>query len=360
MMAMAYVETNDDMKRFVRRAGLVVVTLFWSIQFLELSLTSFSQEGVKAWATLAPRTIVLVVGFLFTLAVIEAAARTVGRALPLRLAATAGTALVTCLLLVVVNWEVFLRAFPAENAQMAAGEYMFTAFSWSWFFFTITGAIVALSYGLEVRDRERRLTAMEAVTKEAQLAALRYQLNPHFLFNTLNSIASLIDSRDNAAAERMVENLADFLRATLELDPLIDIPMWREIELQALYLSVEKTRFPDRLRTVYDLPSDLAGMLVPALITQPLVENAIRHAVARSTAPVTIGIRVTTADGLLKILVEDDGCPAPGSARAGTGVGLNNVRARLEGRFGSDHAMVTGPLDRGYRATIEFPLRSAA
>ncbi len=118
--------------------------------------------------------------------------------------------------------------------------------------------------------------------------ALRYQLNPHFMFNTLNSIAALISRREAERAEAMVENLADFLRAGLSLDPHEDIPLEKEIELQSLYLSIEELRFPDRLKVEIDVPEDVRSALVPSLVTQPLVENVVRHAVATSLEPILL------------------------------------------------------------------------
>jgi LytS/YehU family sensor histidine kinase len=197
---------------------------------------------------------------------------------------------------------------------------------------------------------------MEAVANLAQLAALRYQLNPHFLFNTLNSIASLIASGATDTAERMVENLADFLRATLELDPHDDISLAREIELQQMYLSIEQQRFPNRLISEIDIPPELLAARVPALITQPLVENSIRHAVARSVDPVTLRLGAIARGKMLVLFIEDDGRPQR-KATKGTGLGIANVRARLRGRFGAAQAItVSRPNAGGFQVELRMPL----
>lgn len=157
----------------------------------------------------------------------------------------------------------------------------------------------------------------------------------------------------------LVVNLSEFLRATLELDPVIDIMLSREVELQALYLSIEETRFPERLRARYAIDDAVAGALVPALITQPIVENAIRHAVARSSVPVTISIGAAAMNGRLRLTIADNG-RAKGKATPGTGVGMANVRARLEHRFGRGQSLDAVRDAAGFRVVIDLPLRFAA
>ncbi|HWK35735.1 sensor histidine kinase, partial [Sphingomonas sp.] len=183
--------------------------------------------------------------------------------------------------------------------------------------------------------------------------------NPHFMFNTLNSIASLIATKAVDPAERMVENLSDFLRAGLAIDPNEDIPLTREIELQSLYLAIETERFPDRLTVAIDLPADARRALVPSLIIQPIVENAVRHAVATSTAPVTLHIEARAEAGRLKLCVRDSGGngAAARSRSSGTGVGLRNVAERLATRYGEDCDFVAGPdPDGGFVTRFAIPL----
>ena len=131
---------------------------------------------------------------------------------------------------------------------------------------------------------------MKELAQEARMAALRYQINPHFLFNTLNSISSLVLERRNAEAETMLLNLSTFLRATLAADPGGTIALREEIRLQQLYLAIEEVRFPDRMHVTVDIPCDLSALAVPALILQPLVENALRYAVEPSESMTTVSI----------------------------------------------------------------------
>ena len=217
----------------------------------------------------------------------------------------------------------------AENA--ANGYFFFVA--WASLF-------LSLRYAGEVRALERRAADLRAAAQHAELRALRYQVNPHFLFNTLNSLSSLILTGKGDQAERMILNLATFFRTSLSGDPTEDVPLAEEIALQRLYLDIEAVRFPDRLLARIDLPEALATALVPGLILQPLVENAVKHGVSRSTRPVTVAIRARERAGALVLTVENsvaletetcDQKPADG-----TGVGLRNVRDRLAARFGDE------------------------
>jgi two-component system LytT family sensor kinase len=346
-----------DSRLGLRRAGTWVVGLFWLLQFVELTVVSVVEGSDVALKSFVPRLLVLGVGIVLTLGFREVVAKLDGQSFRRRLILTIGSALICCAIVATVNFFAFYYAFTKGDVPFDLTEYIYVAFTWSWFFLSVAGALLALSYNMQAADRERRLVAMEAVANRAQLAALRYQLNPHFLFNTLNSIAALVARGDNHVAEAMVENLADFLRATLELDPLEDIRLAQEVELQRMYLSIEEQRFPDRLMTHFKIPADVADALVPALITQPLVENAIRHAVARSVAPVTICFTAAAAGDVLTLSIEDDGSSRREGVR-GTGVGISNVKARLAARFGVDHLLSAGVREGGgFRVELRMPLR---
>jgi two-component system LytT family sensor kinase len=350
----------EDTRRKLRRAGLWVVGFFWLIQFLELTAVAYTEGGTKTFELLMPRAIIVVVGVLLSLVIIEVVTRSAGLPFRTRLLRTVAAAFLTCMILVPVNFGIFYITFRSGWIRYDLITFLYTAFTWSWFFFTVAGALLALTYSYDVRERERQLVSAEAEARDARMAALRYQLNPHFLFNTLNAIAALIESGENGPAERMVENLSDFLRVTLELDPVSDIPLGQEVQLQSLYLSIEEIRFPQRLITSYVIPRELRGALVPALITQPLVENAVRHSVARSARPVTVTISAAVEAGMLRIIVEDDGQPRAGRASGGMGVGLKNIHDRLRGRFGDQQRMDCGPrLAGGFAATMQLPLRYA-
>jgi len=228
-----------------------------------------------------------------------------------------------------------------------------------YFFFVAWGALfLALSYAAAVRVAEREAASYRAAARDAELRALRYQVNPHFLFNTLNSLSTLIlkDSRDEA--EKMVLNLATFFRTSLTADPTEDVLLAEEIRLQRLYLDIEAVRFPERLIVNIAIPPSLLTACVPCLILQPLVENAIKYGVSRSRRPVTVFISAREDSHGLVLMVEDDGDPPEdGDATGGTGVGLKNVTNRLKARFGEDASCRYGPLvNGGFGVTLFMPL----
>ena len=195
-----------------------------------------------------------------------------------------------------------------------------------------SGVSLAVTYNTQIRERERRLALLQAQTQQAHMRALRYQVNPHLLYNTLNSIAALILDKQNDVAEAMVVRLSDFFRASLSIDPHADVELADEVAFQRLYLDIEQMRFPDRLSSEIDIPEDLERAQVPSMILQPIVENALKHGVHPDGSPTHLKISATRGPRGLVLEVADNG-PGP-SAIAGTGVGLANVRDRLIARFG--------------------------
>ncbi|HEX8466967.1 MAG TPA: histidine kinase [Allosphingosinicella sp.] len=230
--------------------------------------------------------------------------------------------------------------------------------TWYFFFAAWASFYIAISSAARLRAAERRAAGAERDAQEAQLRALRYQVNPHFLFNTLNSLSSLVMARREEEAETMIVNLSAFFRSSLALDPSEDITLSQEIEFQQLYLDIEKTRFPKRLDVRIDVPPDLRGARVPPLILQPLVENAIKHGVARTADPVRLTVAAREEDSRLILTVENDRGPTePAKGEHGTGVGLVNVCERLAARFGAQATCEHGPLpEGGWRVTLCMPL----
>ena len=233
-------------------------------------------------------------------------------------------------------------------AELALNRYFFLA-AWGMMF-------LALSYAREVRAAERNAARLSRAAHDAEMRSLRYQVNPHFLFNTLNSLSSLVMRGDNERAEAMIMNLATFYRTSLASDPLADVTLAEEVRFQSLYLDIEAVRYPERLRSRVELSPQAAEARVPALILQPLVENAIKHGVSRARAPVTLAILAAFDGETLRITVEDDG--EGGAAPRGDpgGIGLANVRDRLEARYGPRATFTAGPRrGRGFVAQLEIP-----
>jgi anti-sigma regulatory factor (Ser/Thr protein kinase) len=235
-------------------------------------------------------------------------------------------------------------------------NFLYSAMYWFWFYFSWTTAYLALSYSVRVQAQERHNAELAIQAQEAQVRALRYQINPHFLFNTLNAIAALV--RDAPAkAEEMVVQLSDFFRRSLAVNPMEDVTLAQEVDLQRLYLEIERTRFPDRLRFEVELDDGSAEAKVPALLLQPLVENAVKHGVARSEGSTCIRIRARADGPDLEIVVENDAL-AEGPGSPGAKIGLQNVAERLRSRFGGEAGLVAEEIaGGGFRNTLRIPLR---
>ncbi len=228
-----------------------------------------------------------------------------------------------------------------------------------WYFFIAAWAVmwVALLYAAKVQRVERQAAEYARAAQEAELRALRYQVNPHFLFNTLNSLSSLVMRSRGDEAERMILNLSTFFRASLTREASENVTLAEELRLQLLYLDIEKVRFPERLVVKVMVPEELNDALVPALILQPLVENAIKYGVSRSQRPVTVTIAAESLGDRLELWVRDDGENAPTSAEGGCGVGLANVEARLKASFGAQADCLSGkPTAGGWLVRLRMPL----
>ena len=236
-----------------------------------------------------------------------------------------------------------------------------------------TGLYYAINFFLQVEEQADRLERLEAQATSAQLAMLRYQLNPHFLFNTLNSISTLVLLKQTEPANAMLTRLSGFLRHTLISEPGGKVTVAQEVETLKLYLDIERMRFEERLRAEFDIAPNAQKAVLPSMLLQPLVENAIKYAVS----PQEEGARITLSAQLvgprLRITVSDTG---PGLQRpetraslplamtgkyTSTGVGLANIRDRLAQAYGEDHLFeIRTPDDGGFTVVIEIPHETAS
>lgn len=224
----------------------------------------------------------------------------------------------------------------------------------------IYGAIVAAAHGVVYYERSRERDHLSARLADARLQLLSMQLQPHFLFNTLNMIAELVHG-DPDAADYMITGLSDLLRRTLELGPTQEISLDAELDLLGRYLDIQKARFGDRLRVTIAADNDARIASVPVLLFQPLVENAIRHGLAERVSAGRIEIAARRDGARLVITVTDDG---PGSAidvgSPRERVGLGNTRARLDALYGPQHRLdLSSTPGRGARVLLEIPFRAA-
>lgn len=206
-------------------------------------------------------------------------------------------------------------------------------------YWVLTCAVQFLRLQQAVHERERRHLSLEAQLAEARLLALKSQLQPHFLFNTLNSIAVLIGD-DPAAARHMLQLLCALLRQVLDNDGSREVTLREELDFIASYLEIEQIRFSDRLGYEVDAAPEVLQARVPSLVLQPLVENAIRHGVAPRARPGRIVISARAADGMLRLAVADNGAGLGRHMK--WGIGLSNTRTRLQQMFGAGHAFEIG------------------
>lgn len=242
------------------------------------------------------------------------------------------------------------------GVQLLLGAYYLTVtlmFAWAALYY-------AINFYLTVEEQADQLQRLENQASSAQLAMLRYQLNPHFLFNTLNSISTLVLLKQTDRANAMLSRLSSFLRYTLVNEPTAMVPLHQEIETLKLYLEIEKMRFEDRLRPLFEIDPQVAEAHLPSLLLQPLVENAIKYAVTPKEDGAEISISAQPAGENVRIIVADTGPglnAAPPRPNMSTGVGLVNIRDRLSQAFGERHSFDTRSTPGGgFVVTIELPL----
>lgn len=237
----------------------------------------------------------------------------------------------------------------ADIADTTFSRY-FLVLAWAALYF-------ALAKAEEARAAERREGEYRRAAEAAELRSLRYQVNPHFLFNTLNSLSALVMTGRQEDAETMIQTLSTFYRRTLSGDPTNDMKLVDEVELQKLYFAIEAVRFPNRLLTKIDIDPAARDAMVPGMILQPLVENSVKYAVAATQRPVTVTLRAEREGGQLVVTVSDDGPGAGSSKVEGCGIGLANVRDRLRARYGAAGSLSFGKRpDGGFQTQLRMPL----
>ena len=231
------------------------------------------------------------------------------------------------------------------------------------FYGLILGIGSALDYYRQFRERQLRASQLEAQLAQAQLQMLKMQLHPHFLFNTLNGITGLVRDHDNAAAVQMLVGLSDLLRQTLDNAGKQEVRLGEELEWLELYLKLQQIRFSDRLQVSVNAAPETLDALAPNLITQPLVENAIRHGLAPRAAPGSVSLSAQRINGRLELRICDDGVGLPEGWRLASnkGVGLLNTEARLQQLYGADFVFeVRNREQGGAEVLLSIPLRLAS
>ncbi len=351
---------SDDLSRqhaARTRAALWLTLIFWTASYALLTLgTALSgNEHLAGIASVRIFTTIVGLGFCYLIHLLLKHPRL----------STTKRRLIALALVAPVAAETFAwTSYFAEAAvdpAIWASKFSWTATMrvvslWTWFFLAWAGLYLTLMYSFDVQEEQQRSARLREQAHVAQLRALHSQINPHFLFNSLNSVSALILDRNMEKAEEMVVKLARFLRLGLAADPTGKLPLNLELELQRSYLEIEQLRYSD-LEVVIDLPEHLENALVPALILQPIVENAVKYGVGGAPPPATICISARTDGKLLFLGVVDSGKGTTFDQQS-SGIGLSNIRQRLELIYGEASAAFSASrqTDGRFKAEISLPL----
>jgi len=280
-----------------------------------------------------------------------------------RIAIHVAGALAMCVAWAALGTLLRLGIFPrppdmtAQKVWLGFVSWVFTTFPFGvGVYFALVGIQHSFFYFAQARERETQAARLAAQLSEARLSALRMQLNPHFLFNSLNAITVLVRDNNTADASRMLELLSDVLRQVLRTDETHETSLASELEFLERYLAIEQVRFSDRLRPSIQIDPSIARAAVPRFLLQPLVENALRHGIARRADAGVIEVRGRRDGDRLILTVRDDGPGLPATPSPTTGVGLSNTRARLEALYGASAALeVASAEGGGVIATVRLP-----
>ena len=265
----------------------------------------------------------------------------------------------------VCRGAIFFHFFPEERkphkeAGMGLLSYFDGSLSATWVMLVWSALYFGIKYYMLLQEERQRSLKVMSMAHAAQLKMLRYQLNPHFLFNTLNAISTLILDGNNKLANTMVSRLSRFLRYTLDNDPMQKVTVAEEISALKLYLDIEHVRFDERLQLHFDIEEGAETALMPSLLLQPLVENAIKYAISQSISGGTIAVSARVFGGELLLAVADDGpglSPGKGRSEDGGGVGLANCRERLRELYGKDQSFRLSQTEpHGLTINIRLPL----
>ena len=333
----------------------------WSFYFLLRALGGLANK--MGLAFILPTAIVTITGFSLTL-LMASCFRRVIRMRPvyvwtLTVVVLGAAAALFSVLEVWAHATFFQPGWRPEGIEFLGAILLDLSVLGAW-----TGLYYGINYYLLLDEQSDRMMRVTAQANEAQLAMLRYQLNPHFLFNTLNSISTLVLLKQTERANAMLSRLSSFLRYSLAGEPTQLVTVAQEIEALKLYLDIEKMRFEDRLRPTFSCEPPAHVALVPSLLLQPLVENAVKYAVTPQEEGADIKVEARVVGGRTVIIIADTG---PGldtpcmPGLKGAGVGLTNIRERLAQTYGVDHRLELKPnLPQGVIVMLDIPFQPAS
>jgi sensor histidine kinase YesM len=337
------------------RAFWILQSIGWSGYFFLRAISGFANS--MGWMFLVHTVLLTATGYSLTL-LMASLYRRIIRMKPIwTLVLSLATVLIAAgTFSIIETWSVatFLKPeFRPEGVQYLGAILLDFALLTAW-----TALYYGINYFLLLEDQIRAHEKLESQASSAQLAMLRYQLNPHFLFNTLNSISTLVLLKQTERANAMLARLSSFLRYTLVNEPAGKVTLAQEVETLKLYLEIEKMRFEDRLRPHFRIEPETIGARLPSLLLQPLIENAIKYAVTPAENGADIWITASREGQAVRIEVADNGNDdgAEVAASPSTGVGLANIRDRLSQAYGAAHRFETRKNDRGgFSVIIDIP-----
>lgn len=348
---------HGELARARTRAAFWLTLVFWGASYLLAALAIYLTGNPHWVAICGMRILTTVLGLAFCYLIHLLLRNRRLTTTKSRMIALALVAPVLAELFAWANYFAGAAVDPSVNLDnFNWSDAIRTILFWTWAFLAWAGLYLALMYGFDVHEEQRRSAELREQAHVAQLRALHSQINPHFLFNSLNSVSALILDKNTEKAEEMVVKLARFLRLGLAADPTRKIPLDLEIELQRSYLEIEQARYPD-LSVDVSLPEAIKGALVPSLILQPIVENAVKYGVAAAPPNATISIRARTQGKSLILDVADTG-RGTGSQNGGSGIGLANVRQRLALLYGEAASRLSAARDSDgqFRVEVTLPL----
>jgi hypothetical protein len=341
-----------------RTRAIIWLTLgFWISNFVLLNLGTALSGNPHFPGIVAMRALALLFGLMLCYLIHRVLSRPSMSSLRKRIVALALMAPVAAESFAWVNFFAVMAVDPSVRLEDFTWSGAVSTISFfTWFFLAWAGLYLALLYSFDVREERYHSAELQAQAHAAKLRALHSQINPHFLFNSLNSVSALILDGKADEADAMVSKLSRFLRMGLAADPGDCIPLERELELQRVYLEIERLRYPD-LEIDIEIAPGLEDALVPSLILQPIVENAVKYGVAGSPPPARIGIAASRDGARMHIDVTDSGRKK--AASSGAGIGLSHVAERLRLIHGAEAALAHGPQPRGgYGVRITLPVEA--
>src|SRR5437870_2039991 len=337
------------------RAFWILQSIGWSGYFFLRTISGFANS--KGWMFVVHTLLLTATGYSLTLLMASLFRRLITLRPVLTLVLSfAAVVLASTAFSVIEVWSVstFINpSFKPEGVEYLGGILLDFSLLAAW-----TALYYGINYFLLLEDQIRQRERLEGQASSAQLAMLRYQLNPHFLFNTLNSISTLVLLKQTERANAMLARLSSFLRYTLANEPTAKVTLAQEVETLKLYLEIEKMRFEERLRPHFRIEPATIGARLPSLLLQPLIENAIKYAVTPSEHGADIWLTAKREAHAVRIEVADNGNGdgAECAISPSTGVGLANIRDRLSQAYGAAHRFETKQNDKGgFSVIVEIP-----